>query len=64
MKVDNQIVVDAKAFAIRIIKLYKYLLEEKKEYVMANRCYAAVRALGRILVKAFSHKADWILSAK
>ena len=32
MKVDNQIVVDSKAFAIRIIKLYKYLSEEKKEW--------------------------------
>ena len=25
MKVDNQIVVDSKAFAIRIIKLYNYV---------------------------------------
>ena len=30
MKADNQIVLDSKAFAIRIIKLYKYLSEEKK----------------------------------
>ena len=46
MKVDNQIVVDAKAFAIRIIKLYKYLLEEKKEYVMAKQVLRSGTSIG------------------
>ena len=46
MKVDNQIVVDSKAFAIRIIKLYKYLLEEKKEYVMAKQVLRSGTSIG------------------
>ena len=46
MKVDNQIVVDAKAFAIRIIKLYKYLSEEKKEYVMAKQVLRSGTSIG------------------
>ena len=47
MKADNQIVLDFKAFAIRIIKLYKYLSEEKKEFVMSKqilRCGTSVGA--------------------
>jgi four helix bundle protein len=46
MKVDNQIVVDSKAFAIRIIKLYKYLSEEKKEYVMAKQVLRSGTSIG------------------
>ena len=47
MKADNQIVLDSKAFAIRIIKLYKYLSEEKKEFVLSKqilRCGTSVGA--------------------
>ena len=46
MKVDNQIVVDSKALAIRIIKLYKYLSEEKKEYVMAKQVLRSGTSIG------------------
>ena len=46
MKVDNQIVVDSKAFAIRIIKMYKYLSEEKKEYVMAKQVLRSGTSIG------------------
>ena len=33
MKENNQIVIDSKNYAIRIIKLYKYLNDVKKEFV-------------------------------
>ena len=33
MKKDNVIVDKSKAFALRIINLYKYLCEEKHEYI-------------------------------
>lgn len=46
MKEDNQIVVDSKAFAIRIIKLYKYLSEEKKEYVMSKQVLRSGTSIG------------------
>ena len=64
MKVDNQIVVDAKAFAIRIIKLYKYLLEEKKEYVMAKQVLRSGTSIGANISESVFAQSRWILSAK
>ena len=46
MKADNQIVLDSKAFAIRIIKLYKYLSEEKKEFVMSKQILRSGTSIG------------------
>ena len=44
MKADNQIVLDA--FAIRIIKLYKYLSEEKKEFVISKQILRSGTSIG------------------
>ena len=46
MKVDNQIVTDSKAFAIRIIKLYKYLIEKKQEFVMSKQVLRSGTSIG------------------
>ena len=46
MKADNQIVLDSKAFAIRIIKLYKYLSEEKKEFVISKQILRSGTSIG------------------
>ena len=46
MKADNQIVLDSKAFAIRIIKLYKYLSEEKKEFVISKQILRSGTSVG------------------
>jgi len=46
MKTDNQIVNDSKAFAIRSIRLYKYLVEEKKEYVMSKQILRSGTSIG------------------
>ena len=46
MKADNQIVLDSKAFAIRIIKLYKYLSEEKKEFVISKQVLRSGTSIG------------------
>ena len=46
MKVDNQIVNDSKAFAIRIIKLYKFLTEEKKEFIIAKQLLRSGTSIG------------------
>ena len=46
MKEDNQIVIDSKAFAIRIIRLYKYLSEKKREYVMSNQVLRSGTSIG------------------
>ena len=37
MKTENAIVDKSKAFALRIIKLYKYLCDEKKEFVLSKQ---------------------------
>ena len=46
MKVDNQIVTDSKTFAVRIIKLYKYLTEEKKEFVISKQVLRSGTSIG------------------
>ena len=46
MKVDNQIVDDSKSFAIRIIRLYKFLADNKKEYVMAKQVLRSGTSIG------------------
>ena len=45
MKLDNQIANDSKAFAIRIIKLYKYLLE-KQEYILSKQMLRSGTSIG------------------
>ncbi len=50
------------AFAVRIVNLYKYLVEQKKEYVLSKqllRCGTAIGALTREAEHAES-KADFI----
>lgn len=39
MKADNQILIITKAFALRVIKLYMYLKDEKKEFVMSKQFF-------------------------
>lgn len=36
----------SKSFALRIIKLYKYLLEEKHEYIMSKQVYRSGTSIG------------------
>ena len=52
------------AFAIRIVNLYKYLAEEKKEFVLSKqllRCGTSVGAMMREAEHSES-KADFIIS--
>lgn len=46
MKENNVIVNKSKAFALRIIKLYKYLCEEKKEYVLSKQVLRSGTSIG------------------
>lgn len=43
---DNVIVNKSKLFALRIIKLYKYLLSDKKEYVLAKQVLRSGTSIG------------------
>lgn len=62
MKSENIVVDKSYAFALRVIKLYKYLISEKKEYVLSKQILRSGTAIGA-LVKESEHaqsKADFI----
>ena len=46
MKADNQILIDSKSFAIRIIRLYKYLSDMQKEFVLSKQILRSVTSIG------------------
>ena len=43
---NNPIAVLSKSFALRIVKLYQYLKEEKKEFVMSNQVLRSGTSIG------------------
>ncbi|MBQ6250382.1 four helix bundle protein [Ruminococcus sp.] len=58
---DNLIVDKSKSFALRIIKLYKYLVSEKKEYILSKqilRCGTSIGANVKEAIRGQS-KADF-----
>lgn len=62
MKNDNVILTKSKFFAMRIIKLYKYLSDEKKEFVLSKQVLRSGTSIGanvREAIRAQS-KADFI----
>lgn len=64
MKENNAIVAKSKAFAIRIIRLYKYLSEEKKEYVLSKQLLRSGTSIGANIKEAFAGKGKLILSQR
>ena len=55
MKKNNSIVASkSKAFALRIIKLYKYLTLEKKEYVLSKQILRSGTSIGANITEALS----------
>lgn len=46
MNRNNQILKKSKLFALRIIKLYKYLQEEKREYIMSKQILRSGTSIG------------------
>lgn len=52
----------SKKFALRIIRLYVYLKDERKEYVMSKQYIDVEQVLGLILQKADLLKAMLIIS--
>ena len=43
---DNVIVAKSKAFALRIIKLYKHLIDEKREFVLSKQIIRSGTSIG------------------
>ena len=62
MKKDNQIADKSKAFAIRIIRLYKYLTSEKKENILSRQILRSGTSIGANIREALSAQstADFI----
>lgn len=62
MKENNIIVDKSKTFAVRIIKLYKYLCENKKEYVLSKQLLRSGTSIGANIKEAIrgQSKADFI----
>ena len=46
MKEDNQIVIDSKKYAIRIVNLYKFLNDVKRESVMSKQILRCGTSIG------------------
>lgn len=61
MKTDNLIVMKSKAFAVRIIRMYQYLCEEKKEYVLSKQVLRSGTSIGANVKEAIrgQSKADF-----
>ena len=49
---DNIIQIKSKAFAIRIIRLYRYLIETKKEYVLSKQLLRIGTSIGANICEA------------
>lgn len=62
MKSENPVVDKSKSFAIHIVKLYKYLCEEKKEYVLSKQILRSGTSIGANVKEAIrgQSKADFI----
>ncbi len=62
MKKENIIHVKTYAFALRVIKLYKHLTEEKKEYVLSKQVLRSGTAIGALVKESefAQSKADFI----
>ena len=56
---DNTVVVKSKAFAIRIIRLYQFLQNEKKEYTLSKQLLRSGTSIGANIkeaIRGFSKK--------
>ena len=57
MQKDNMIVNKSKAFAIRIIKMYQYLNNQKREYILSKQILRSGTSIGantKEAIRAFS----------
>ncbi len=62
MKKENPIQIKSFQFALRVVKLYKYLIEEKKEFVLSKQILKSGTSIGANIEEAIGgqSKADFI----
>ena len=63
---DNVLYKLGKTFALRIIKLYTYLCDEKKEYVISKQIYRCGTSIGANIAESIyaQSKADYVNKLK
>lgn len=52
MKSDNVVQIKSYAFAVKIVELYKYLVEEKKEYTLCKQLLRSGTSIGANIEEA------------
>ena len=55
---DNVIYKLSKSFALRVIKLYKYLYNDKREYVMSMQIYRSGTSIGANIAESIYAQSD------
>ena len=62
MKTESTVYILSKQFALSIIKLYKFLTEEKHEYIMSKQIYRSGTSIGANFAesKFASSRADYL----
>ena len=62
MNTESTVYILSKQFALRIIKLYKFLTEEKHEYIMSKQIYRSGTSIGANFAegKFASSRADYL----
>ena len=60
MRLDNEniIVVKSKTFALRSIQLYRYLIEEKREFVLSKQFLRSATSIGANVKEAIRGQSD------
>jgi four helix bundle protein len=61
---ENVIQIKSYAFAVRIVKVYKYLCEEKKEYVLSKQLLRSGTSIGANIEEAIGGQSDKDFFAK
>lgn len=46
MKADNQVLIESKGFALRVIRLYKYLRDTKQVYILSKQILRSGTSIG------------------
>lgn len=64
MKQDNVILDKSFIFAVRVVKLYKYLCDEKREYVLSKQLLRAGTSIGANVNEAQAAQSKLSISSK
>lgn len=64
MKNDNIVQIKSYAFAIRIVKVFKYLSEEKKEFILSKQLLRCGTSIGANIEEAIGGQSDKDFYAK